>query len=398
MKVLVVMDVYAPSRISAAGMMRDFVRALRDQGHSPVVLVPGEELGAAVVVDDLDGTPVIRVAAPRTKDVGRIRRALAEWWLPWALLRGLARSPYADTSWDGLVWYSPTIFLGPLVSRLKRRHGCRAYLVLRDLFPDWALDAGVLRDGPVYRYFKRVERGQYAAADVIGVQTPANAPLVRRDAPACARIEVLSNWMAEPVAAPTSVDLSKGSLAGRTIFAYTGNMGAAQGMDALLDLAMALQHRRDIGFLFVGRGSELPRLREQVQSARLDNIQFIDEVDASEIPGVLAQCHVGLIALDPRHKTHNIPGKLITYLHAGLPVLARINAGNDLEALILDEQLGFVVAGDDASPLVRHAVALAEDGTLRRRMGDSGRSVAVRCFSPGAAASQVIAGLVPAAG
>ena len=396
MRILVVMDVYAPSRISAAGMMRDFVRALRDQGHSPVVLVPGEGLGAAVLVDELDGTPVVRVAAPQTKDVGRVRRALAEWWLPWALLRGLARSPYADTSWDGLVWYSPTIFLGPLVRRLARKHRCRAYLILRDLFPDWALDAGVLRDGLVYRYFKRVERGQYAAADVIGVQTPANAPLVEADAPAGARIEVLNNWMAEPLPAPTSFALSQGPLAGRTVFAYTGNMGAAQGMDALLDLAVALRDRRDIGFLFVGRGSELPRLREMAKEARLDNIQFLDEVDASEIPGILAQCHIGLIALDPRHKTHNIPGKLITYLHAGLPVLARINAGNDLEALIVDEALGFVVAGGDASPLVRHAVALAEDGALRQRMGGNGRRAAVRFFSPQAAARQVIAGLLSA--
>lgn len=393
MNILVVMDVYVPSRISAALLMRDFVQALRDQGHAPVVLVPGEALGAAMVVETMDGTQVIRAAAPRTKDIGKIRRALAEWWLPYALLRGLLRSPYAQQRWDGVVWYSPTIFLAPLVRRLARRDGCRRYLIVRDLFPDWALDAGVLREGPVYRYFKRVERGQYAAADVIGVQTPANAPLVARDAPPGARIEVLSNWMAVPPLAPTSIDLSQGPLAGRTVFAYTGNMGAAQGMNALLDLALALRHRADLGFLFVGRGTELPRLQAQAAANALNNVLFVDEIDSREVPGLLAQCHVGLIALDPRHRTHNIPGKLITYLHAGLPVLARINLGNDLQALIQDEDIGFVVAGDDSEALRRLALALADDAALRRRQGAKGRELALRNFSPQAAARQVAEGL-----
>ncbi len=256
------------------------------------------------------------------------------------------------------MWYSPTIFLGPMVRALKRECGCRGYLILRDLFPDWAVDAGILRKGLVYRAFKHVERGQYAAADVIGVQTAANIPRVAADSPPGATIETLHNWLAKPAVAPPTIDLSTGPLAGRTIFAYTGNMGAAQGMDCLIDLAYRLRGRRDVGFLFVGRGSDVPRLRAMAEAQGLDGVQFIDEVDSDAIPGLLAQCHVGLIALDPRHTTHNIPGKLLTYLHAGLPVLARINPGNDLEALINDEGIGFVVAGDRQEELQRCAEEL----------------------------------------
>jgi glycosyltransferase involved in cell wall biosynthesis len=389
MKILIAMDVYVPSRISAALLMRDFVRELRAQGHSPVVLVPGENLKAPFVIEVLDGTPVVRVAALRTKDIGRIRRAVAEWWLPYALLRGLRRSPYADVRWEGVVWYSPTIFLAPLVRSVVRRNSCRAYLIVRDLFPDWALDAGVLRDGAVYRYFKRIEREQYAVANVIGVQTPANVPIVARDAPDGARVEVLNNWMAEPTIANCSVDLGSTSLAGRTVFAYTGNMGVAQGMDILIDLAESLLERTDIGFLFVGRGTDLPRLKARSADLGLDNVHFVDEIDSAEIPALLAQCHVGLIALDPRHTTHNIPGKLIGYLHAGLPILARINSGNDLEALIRDEGLGHVVVGDDAKTLQRHALELAGDVAAREQMGRRGRNAAKRIFSPQAAAAQV---------
>lgn len=393
MQLLIVVDTFVPARISAALQMCDLVSELRCQGHDAIVLVPAAGLGQAWALDDMDGTPVLRVAAPRNKDVGKARRLLAEMWLPYALLRGLRKSPLAGRRWDGVVWYSPSIFLGPAVAAIARRSRCRKYLILRDLFPDWAVDSGLLRKGLLYRFFKWVERRQYALADVIGVQTPANLPIVRCDAGKGPRLEVLNNWLAKPALGMAPLDLSAGPLAGRTVFAYTGNMGAAQAMDAFIELAARLRARQDIGFLFVGRGSELARLRARVSEWRLENVLFVDEIDADQVPGLLSQCHVGIIALDPRHTTHNIPGKLITYLHAGLPVIARINPGNDLEGLINAEKIGLVVAGDDPEQLEKHARRLADDSALRQEWGRNGNSVAARMFSPATAARQVLRGL-----
>ncbi|HEY0180356.1 MAG TPA: glycosyltransferase [Dokdonella sp.] len=316
--------------------------------------------------------------------------------VPSGCASALARSALAGERWDGVVWYSPTIFFGPLVRALKRRCGCRAYLILRDLFPDWAVDAGVMRRGLAYRFFKRVERYQYRRADVIGVQTPANVPLVERTLAgrgARPRIEVLNNWQSASLRRRASVDPEATALAGRTLFAYTGNMGAAQDMDGLLDLAERLRARRDIGFLFVGRGSEAARLRARADADRLDNVLFLDEIDSAEVPALLERCQVGLIALDPRHTTHNIPGKLLTYLRAGLPVLARINPGNDLEALIEREDVGRVCVGDDPERLQRHAEELASDAALRAAMSVRCRALAEREFSSAAAATQVVHGL-----
>ena len=403
MRLLVIVDTYVPERISAALQMHDLVREMLRQGHVPTVVVPAPELDRAWQIEQVDGVEVLRVRTLRTKDIGKVRRALAEWWLPRGLMRGLRRSALADVHWEGLVWYSPSIFLGPMVARLKRKHGCRGYLILRDLFPDWAVDAGVLHKGGLaYRVFKRVERQQYAIADVIGVQTPANEPLVRRDCPPAARIEVLNNWLAPPPAPEADVPLVQGARAdgladgfldGRFVFAYTGNMGPAQGMDGLIRLAEQLQARPEVVFLFVGRGSDVPRLRALADARRLDNVRFLDEIEAHRIPGLLARCHVGLIALDPRHTTHNIPGKLLTYLHAGLPVLARINPGNDLEGLIEREGIGHVLAGEDDDRLLALATALLDAPAARAAMAARGRALAGRMFSPAVAVEQVVAGL-----
>jgi glycosyltransferase involved in cell wall biosynthesis len=388
MRLLLVADTYPPGRISGALQMRDLALELARQGHRPVVLTPVNGPGAQWNLEEVEGVQVLRVRAPRTKDVWLIKRAIAEWLLPWMLLRGLRASPLRDERWDGIVWYSPTIFLGPLVRKLKLRHGCRAYLIVRDLFPDWAVDAGVMRKGMVYRYFKAVERYQYRQADVIGVQTPSNVPLVARDAPDGARIEVLHNWLSPPILGQQGGDVvGLRHLKGRILYVYAGNMGVAQDVNAFVDLAERLRERRDVGFVFVGRGSELTKLRDRAKT--LGNVIILDEIEPTALSELLRQCHVGIIALHPAHATHNIPGKLLTYLHAGLPVLARVNPDNDLVELVEREAVGLAVCGDDLELLCAHACRLADDPAMRRRMGDAGKDLASCMFAPSVIAKQV---------
>ena len=324
--------------------MRDLAREFAIQGHEPVVLVPDESLKEPWALDTLDGIPVLRLRARPTRDVSYLWRLVTEFVLPWAMLRGLRKSPYASQRWDAVVWYSPSIFFGPLITRLKRASRCRSCLILRDIFPEWAVDLGLLRRGIVYRLLKMIERQQHDAADIIGIQAPSNRRyLSHLDATRGVPVQVLWNRLAPAPNAGCSIDVNRTSLAGRTIFVYAGNMGVAQGLLVFLDIAVRLRGRGDIGFLFVGRGSELPRIRAAAGENGLENILFYDEVDPGEVPGLLAQCQVGLLALDPRHKAHNIPGKFLAYIQAGLPVLAGINANNDLVGLIEGE--GYYEAG-----------------------------------------------------
>lgn len=391
MRLLLVCDTYPPARISGALQMCDLAHALAEQGHRPLVITPAVDVSESGM-ESRDGVDVLRVPAPRTKDVAYWRRTLAELVLPWVLLRGLRRSGWRDERWDGLVWYSPTIFLGSLIRTLRRRHGCPTYLIVRDLFPDWAVDAGVLRRGGLpYRFFKAIERFQYRQADVIGVQTPSNAPLAARDAPPDTQIEVLHNWLSAPARRDDPMTMSIGSLEGRINFIYAGNMGVAQDMDAFVELARRMADRPDVGFVFVGRGSEAGRLKGL--AGELDNLRVLDEVAPEALPALLARCHVGIVALHPAHITHNIPGKLLTYLHAGLPVLARVNPDNDLVALVEGEEVGLVVPGDNAALLHAYAMRLVDSPELRAQMGNAGTALAERMFSPTRAARQIAASL-----
>jgi glycosyltransferase involved in cell wall biosynthesis len=386
---------FPPLRTSAAVQLRDLAQQFAALGHRPVVIVPSSMSGSPWTVERLDGIEVLRVAAPPTRAPSFVRRAVAEMWLPFAMFRNIRKSPFRSAKWDLLVWYSPPIFFGPLIWALRRSSGARTYLILRDIFPEWAVDLGLVRRGPVYVAFKAIAALQYAVAEIIGVQTPSNLPYLSRWArPPRRRIEVLHNWLAVTPDVGCSIAVEQTALAGRKVFVYIGNMGVAQGMDIFIDLIQCLRHRDDIGFLFVGRGSEFAKLEAAKASRELNNVLFFGEIEPAEIPGLLAQCHVGLVALHPDHKTHNIPGKFVSYVRYGLPVLARVNTGTDLEGLVEQQDIGRVYVGNSVGELKRLAEELADDDALRSSMSERGRQLGRSMFSPATAASQIVASLV----
>jgi glycosyltransferase involved in cell wall biosynthesis len=379
-------DAYPPLRTSCAVQMRDMARTLAAMEHEVTVLVPAPDQRDRWCVDWDGAVEVVRLKAPQTKGVGYIRRTLAEFAMSTAMWRNMRGSPAAVRRFDGIAWYSPSIFFAPLVHALKHRDRCPSYLILRDIFPDWMADTGLIRRGPAFHLLRSIARRQYRAADAIGVQSPANLPLVEASADADTRIEVLENWLAPPTDRGCPIDLSTGPLKGRRIFVYAGNMGVAQGMGRLLDLA--LHERRDIGFAYVGRGSDAAALRAESAARGLANVAFFDEIDPDDIPGLYAQCHAGMVALDPRHKTHNVPGKFISYMHAGLPVLASINPGNDLIQLIEDEGVGYVSTDASGGDLATLAIALTEN-KLGASVQQRCQELAASRYSASAAATQL---------
>lgn len=359
MRLALIADTFPPLRTSGAVQLRDLSREFVRQGHELTVLLPAAGLDQPWQLDTYDGAQVLRLRAPETKNIGYVRRTLAELTMPFAMRRNLRRSPLGDQRWDGVIWYSPSIFHGPLVAALKRASGCRSYLIIRDIFPEWAADMGLMSRGAAYRFFRTVAEYQYSVADTIGVQTPGNMAYFSRWKEKNGRtLVVLPNWLGEAGSAPCPIRVADTPLSGRKIFVYAGNMGVAQNMDVIIQLAERCHNRNDIGFLLVGRGSEVPRLKRNVEDLGLTNVVFHDEIDPDEIHDLYAQCDYGIVTLDPRHKSHNIPGKFLTYMQSGTPVLAVINQGNDLAGMIREYQVGEVSEDCDIDTVYDHAERL----------------------------------------
>lgn len=396
MKLLIIADAFPPARTSAAVHMHELSLELIEQGHIITVVIPTDTNNQSLIVDDTNKFRLVSVLTPKTKDIGYVRRTFAELISPYILYYRLKSSLIFNEEFDGIIWYSPTIFFGPLISRLKTKYGCPAYLVLRDMFPDWAVDVGLMKKRLPYLFFKIVEFNQYRVANFIGIQAPGNfkyfnGGILKKFK---SKVELLWTWVTPRSASiRCSIDLSKTHLANRKIFVYAGNMGLAQDFDFIIELVSLYKSRLDVGFVFVGRGSEVERLKAVTALNSLGNILFYDEIDSAEIPALYAQCKVGLVALDPRHKSSNVPGKFLSYMESGLPVLARLNFDNDLVKVISENQVGVTYVGSDSTELKVAADRLIE--MLQDNQGISNRckSLAHNLFSTEKAVNQIIGAL-----
>ena len=389
MKLALIADVYPPMRSSGAVLIHDLAQAMVEHGHDVTVLVPAPGISRSVEVERTGKLTVVRIKTLDTRDKPYAWRMMAEAAMPLIMRRRLKKAKFDLASFDGLAWYSPSIFFGPLVAAIKRESGCPGYLILRDIFPEWAADLGLIGRGVPFRALQAVARYQYRQADIIGVQTPGNLAFFEEVSGVSARIEVLQNWMAPAKSGPCSIDLSSGPLKGRTIFAYTGNMGVAQDMDKIMRLAAALKDDSRVGFVFVGRGSEAERLRGEVAQRSLDNVLMFDEIGTDEMGGLYDQVDYGLVSLSHKHKWHNIPGKFIGYMHAGLPVLASVNPGNDMITLIDDEQVGKASTDPNGEDLVPLALQLVDAKAGQGAMAARCRDLAQRLFSADTCATQI---------
>jgi len=370
--------------------MHDMAMELHRQKHEVIVLTPSDRVSKKIAVSNEFGFQVARVKTRKIKGAWRAFRALKESRLSNVLWRHAGAFLLQHPA-DLIVFYSPTIFWAPLVRRLKSLWHCPAYLILRDIFPAWAVDAGILRKGLVYYFFRRREILQYEIADRIAVQSPANLEYFAQEFRTQQyRLEVLYNWMSLHVEnLPQTSYRAQLGLQDKIVFLYGGNLGVAQDVDNIVRLAQHLADHDHIHFLLVGDGSEVPRLKRLLVEKRLRNVQILPAVSPSEYLALLSEFDVGLLSLDQRLKTHNVPGKLLGYMYWCKPTLASINPGNDLFEILGKNEAGFCFVNGNDAGLCAAALRLANESDLRSRMGKNARTLLARCFSVEAAAAQI---------
>ncbi|MEN6320687.1 MAG: glycosyltransferase family 4 protein [Syntrophaceae bacterium] len=395
MRILLLVVYYLPSTMSSAKLMHDLAVELYRQGHEPVVLAPDENINSDCEISNEDNIEIVRIKTGRIKSAPKIFRAVNEIRLS-KVLWTKGEKYLKKNKFDLIVYYSPTIFFGAFVKQAKSYYGCPSYLILRDIFPKWALDAGVIKEGLIYRYFQRKEIQQYDVADVIGVQSPANLSYFSEDeALTKYNIEVLYNWtMLEERNIPVSHYREKFGLNGRIVFFYGGNIGVAQDIDNIVRLAESLRNETKAHFLLVGDGSEFDRLKSIIAEKNLSNMMIHESVDQEQYLAMLSEFDIGLISLDKKLKTQNLPGKMLGYMYHSLPSLASINPGNDLKEIFEKYEAGLVSINGEDRIFHDNAVRLLQDEPLRRQMGRNARSLLEDTFSAEKAARQVLSHFV----
>lgn len=398
MRLALIIDDYLPSSTRVgAKMFHELAVELLSKGHSVTVITPNCDQDETVRIDILDSVTVWRFKSGPLKDISRIHRAINETLLStkaWTAVRHLIR----PSSFDGVIYYSPTIFWGGLVSKIKKLCFCPSYLILRDFFPQWVLDAGMIKKGSfIERYFRVFENYSYKKANCIGVMSEKNLELFESFHPGYC-CEILRNWASlKPVELTdynsTQSFRSRLSLQEKVIFLYGGNIGHAQDMANLMRLARNMQPYQQAHFLFVGQGDEVELIKNLAQEWNLKNFSYLPSISQNEFKMLLAEVDVGLFSLSAKHSSHNFPGKLLGYMVQSIPILGSINIGNDLADLVNRNEAGIIHINGEDGKLFESAKRLLTEPQLRQKLGHGANELLCHQFSVSAAADAIVARL-----
>ncbi|KFA99289.1 glycosyltransferase family 4 protein [Vibrio sp. ER1A] len=361
-----IIDDYMPhSTRVAAKMFHDLAKQFVLMGHQITVITPGVGQKSQLETLNFEGVTVWRFSSGPLKDVSKVKRAINETLLSPRAWCAISDKVSIDT-FDGIIYYSPSIFFGHLVKKLKKRCRCPSYLILRDLFPQWVIDAGMIKQGSIIeRYFRFFESLTYKQADTIGLMSHKNLELFNDLTGSLYPVEVLRNWASlKPHENRYPYEYKKKlGLENKVVFFYGGNIGHAQDMSNLMRLVKKMQSYQDAHFLFVGQGDEVELINQLALDWKLENFSYIPSVNQNEFKQILSEMDVGLFSLASNHTAHNFPGKLLGYMVQSLPILGSVNVGNDLLDIVNDNKAGFITETGQDDALFKNAIRLMDLST-----------------------------------
>ena len=392
MKITIVCVVYPPINSSAAIQISHLVDELANQGHKIEVITPDNSLKDSFSCEKNKNIKILRFKIGKLNDTSLYKRALNEILMPFKIILTILIKSIQTQKSDGIIWWSPSIFFTPLIFFLKLKSKCPCYLILRDIFPQWAKDLKLIKNIFVYNFFNIFFNMQCLISDFIGVQSEGNKKFIPKKLFfKKTKIEVLNNWYTPNCNNnECDVDLSKTILKNKKVFIHAGNIGVAQGFMTLIKLAEKLNENKNIGFLFIGRGSQFEMMKNLSRERKLNNVLFHNQISNSKIMNLYKQCFYGVVVLDKRHTTHNIPGKMLSYLHAGLPIFAIVNQNNDLISFVNKHNIGLASISFDENNLKNKILKLSNSDISNFEINNRCKKTANEFFNTKKIAQQII--------
>ena len=397
MKILLLTNYWPPEIGGAAHLFFELASELARRGHQ-VAVVTGfprynvedddpSHAGKLVLTEEMNGVRVLRVRTVPFPKGSKVGRGLDHFAV--AAVFGL-RALFAERQ-DVVLAYSPPLPLGLTAYALAKLTGAKAVLNVQDLFPQEAIDLGIMTNPFLIRLFEALEHFVYRHVDHVTVHSHGNRGHVISRGGGDERITVVHNWVDTERMAPGCRDNGfrrDHGLSDRFVVSYAGTMGWCQDMGIILRAAERLREQEDILFLLVGDGVQKAEAEATVRARNLSNVRFLPMQPWEVYPSILHASDVCLINLNRNLRTPVVPSKLLNIMSTARPVVASLPLQGDAPRIIEEAGCGFAVAPEDVEGLVAAILQMYRDLDLGKAMGRAGREYALRHFSLQACVAQ----------
>lgn len=387
-RVLFLAPVFPPDGVSSAQLMGELAVDLRDAGHDVHVITTRPHYNRDLAAEEEQrlesswpgllwrsrflGIPVIhtRSGARRGGIVSRLGG-----WASFHLL-GFIAALRSVPSPDVVFVPSPLLTIGAIGGIIGRLRSAELIYNVQELYPDLAVEMGMLRNPVLVAVLRRLERHVYdRSARVTVIGRSMEERLLEKGVPR-EKVQFIPNFVdldhLRPV--PRDNDFSRGyHLRDRFIVSYAGNIGFAQRLDVLLDAAHLLRRDPTILVAIIGDGVAASSLREIAAARRLENVVFIRHQPYETVPEIYAASDLSVVPLLETVTGSALPSKVLRIMACGAPIVAMCAPNSELAEVVRTAGSGEVVGDPSAQTLAELIISLRNDPRRRRRMGEAGR-------------------------
>lgn len=339
------------------GIYTDLMRKFRDEGHTVYVVSPTERRdGRKTTIIEENNVKILTVRTLNIQKTNVIEKGIGQVSIEFLYKRAIKKY-FKSVSFDLILYSTPPITFPKVIEFVKKANPqAKTYLLLKDIFPQNAVDMGMLSKngvkGLLYKFFRSKEKKLYALSDYIGCMSPANVRYVLEHNPEISkdRVEVAPNSL-ELLEVEKSVDntvLAKYNLpSDKPIFIYGGNLGVPQGIPFLIKCLEANSDRDDCHFVVVGNGTYYQKLADWYETAKPKSVTVMKGLPKADYDQLVRSCSVGLIFLDYRFTIPNFPSRLLSYLEYQMPVLCATDPISDIGTIAEENDFGFYIPSND---------------------------------------------------
>lgn len=365
------LTLYSFNSLKERNIYPDLLREFVKNGHEVYVISPSEkrENKPTHVVKE-DHATILRLQIGNTQKTNIIEKGISTVMIE-PIFKKAIKEYFSNVKFELILYSTPPITLVSAIEYVKKRDGAKTYLLLKDIFPQNAVDIGMMSKtgikGLLYKHFRRQEKKLYAISDRIGCMSQANVDYVIKYNPEVdpSIVEVCPNSI-EVIDKSVDDETRKrirekyGIPLNKKVFVYGGNLGKPQGIPFLIECLRKCQVIEDAYFVIVGDGTEYGLLENYTESEKPNNVKLMKRLPIEDYDTMVGACDVGLIFLDHRFSIPNFPSRMLAYMQAKLPVLACTDPNTDIGKVIVDGGFGWWCESDDAENvkmLIQGAVA-----------------------------------------
>lgn len=360
------------------GIYTDLLRKFHKEGHEVFVVCPIERREKKPThLNKQDIGTILNVKTLNLQKTNILEKGLGILNIEYQYLAAIKKY-YKNEKFDLILYSTPPITFSRIINYIKNKDKAYAYLLLKDIFPQNAVDMKMIKNrGLLYNFFRSKEKKLYSLSDTIGCMSPENMNFiithnVEIDS---SKIEVNPNSI-EPLNVIFSEEQNKvirnkyGVPLNKKVLVYGGNLGKPQGLNFLLQ-TIEKASNEDIFFLIIGDGTEFHKIDSWFKMHNPTNAKLLTRLPKMDYDTLLASCDVGLIFLHPNFTIPNFPSRLLSYLEMKMPVIAATDSNSDIGDIIEKANCGYKVISGDIMRMNNVITQIIKNNNLEE-MGNNG--------------------------